>query len=66
MAELKKEVLSSTVNKVLDEYLSALHADEEIDDESANRLDELLRKGKAPKFEEIDSVLFPPSQGNKT
>ncbi|MBE0532029.1 MAG: hypothetical protein IH626_14455 [Rhodospirillales bacterium] len=63
MAEQQKEPLSATVNKVLDEYLAALHADEEINSEAADRLDALLRKGKVPKFEDIDAVLFPPPKG---
>ncbi len=65
MAERKEEPLSPTVNKVLDEYLAALHADEEIDSEAADRLDALLRKGKVPKFDDIDAALFPPPKGDK-
>lgn len=65
MAEQKNEPLSPTVNKVLDKYFAALQADEDINNEAANRLDALLRTGKVPKFEEIDAALFPPPKGDK-
>jgi hypothetical protein len=51
MAEHKNESISPTVENVLDEYLAVLHADEEIDNGAAGRLDALLRKGKVPKFD---------------
>ena len=65
MGEQKDESLSPTVKKVLDEYLTALHADEEIDNEAVDRLDTLLRKGKVPKLDDIDAALFPPPRGGK-
>lgn len=65
MAEYKTEPISPTVKKVLDEYVAVLHADEEILNEAADRLDALLRKGKVPKFEDIDAALFPPPKGDK-
>ena len=57
MAESKTESISPIVTKVLDEYIVALHADEEIDNEAADRLDVLLRKGKVPKYEDIKAAL---------
>jgi hypothetical protein len=65
MAEYENESISPTVKKVLDECIAALHADEEIDNEAAHRLDALLRKGKVPKFDDIDAALFPPPKGDK-
>lgn len=65
MAEQKDEPISPTVKKVLDEYLATLHADEEIDNEAADRLDALLRKGKVPKIDDIDGALFPPPKVSK-
>jgi hypothetical protein len=65
MAEQDDDPLSPTVTKVLDEYLAALHADNAIDNEAADRLDALLRKGKVPKSEEIDAALFPPAQSDE-
>ncbi len=65
MAEYKNESISPTVKRVLDEYIAVLHADEEIDNEAADRLDALLRKGKVPKFEDIDAALFLPPKGDK-
>lgn len=65
MAEHKDEPLSPTVSKVLDEYLAALHADEKISKEAADRLDTLLRKGKVPKFDDIDAALSPPPKWDK-
>lgn len=57
--------LSPTVGKVLDEYVAALKADEYLDDEMTERLEALLRKGKVPKAEDLDSALFPPGDGKK-
>lgn len=65
MAEYKNESISSTVKKVLDEYISVLHADKKIDNEAADRLDALLRKGEVPKFDDIDAALFPPPKVDK-
>jgi hypothetical protein len=65
MAESKTESISPTVTKVLDEYIAVLHADEDIDNEAADRLDALLRKGKIPKFDDINAALFPPPKGDK-
>jgi len=65
MAEHNTESISPTVTKVLDEYIAVLHAYDEIDNEAADRLDALLRKGKVPKFDEIDAALFPPPKGDK-
>lgn len=63
MAEYKSESISPTVKKVLDEYVTVLHADEKIDKDAVDRLDALLRTGKIPKFDEIDAALFPPPEG---
>ena len=65
MVENKNESISPTVKRVLDEYFAVLHADEEIDNEAVDQLDALLRKGKVPKFDEIDAALFPPPQQEK-
>jgi len=65
MSECKNEMISPTVKKVLDEYIAVLHADDKIDNEAAERLDALLRKGKVPKFDDIDATLFPPPNGGK-
>lgn len=66
MAEHNDELISPTVKKILDEYIAVLHTDEEIDNDTADRLDALLRKGKVPKFEDIDAALFPPPKGSKS
>lgn len=65
MAEQKGELLSPTVKKVFDEYHAVLHAEEKIDNEAADRLDALLRKGRVPKFDDIDAALYPPSKGDE-
>ena len=65
MADYNNESISPTVKKVLDEYIAVLHADAEIDNEDADRLDAVLRKGNVPKFDEIDAALFPPPKGDK-
>ena len=64
MAEYENEPISPTAYKVLDEYIAVLREDEEIDNEAADRLDALLRKGKVPKVEDIDAALFPPPKGD--
>ena len=64
MAEQDDELLSPTVAKVLDAYLAALHADDAIENDAADRLDALLRKGKVPKPDDIETALFPlPEEG---
>ena len=65
MAATEKEEgsLSPTVTKVLDEYLGALKSDPDIENEAADRLDALLRRGKPLKSEEIDAALFPTQNG---
>ena len=65
MADNKSESISPTVEKILDEYIAVLHEDENIDNEAADRLAALLRKGKVPKFDDIDAALFPPSKVDK-
>lgn len=65
MAEYNNESISPTVKKVLDEYIVVLHMDEDIDNDAADQLDALLRKGKVPKFEDIDVALFAPPKEDK-
>ena len=59
MVEQDNELLSPTVTKVLDEYLIALRADDDIDDEDADRLDTFLRTGKVPRPDDLEAALFP-------
>ena len=66
MSENNTESISPTVKRVIDEYIAALHADKEIDNEAVGRLDALLRKGKVPKSDDIDAALFPQPKGDKT
>ena len=65
MAQQNDEPISPTVKKVLDEYLAALHGDDDIENEAADRLDEILRNGKVPKSEDFDAALFPPAKVDK-
>jgi hypothetical protein len=65
MAEYEDESISPTVKKILDEFITNLRADDEIDNQAVNRLDELLRNGKLPKFDDIDEALFPPHKEDK-
>ncbi|WP_323760494.1 hypothetical protein [Maricaulis sp.] len=66
MAANTNEPLSPTVTKVLDRYLAALHADDDIDNELADRLDALLRKGKVPKLDDINAAFFTPAEGDNS
>ena len=65
MATKDGNTLSPTVIKVLDEYLAALIADEEIDHDAAKRLDALLRQGKVPKSEDMQVALDPSQKEEK-
>jgi hypothetical protein len=65
MATQNDSPLSPTVIKVLDEYLAALIADGDIDQDGAKRLDALLRQGKVPKSEDIQSALDSPQKEEK-
>lgn len=60
MAKQDEDALSPTVTKVLDGFVSAMREDKAIPAELIDRIDELLRKGRAPKAEEISSAVFPP------
>ncbi|MEO1922834.1 MAG: hypothetical protein ABGW84_13235 [Sphingomonadaceae bacterium] len=57
MSEEPDHPLSPTVAKILDQYLAVLEKDENLDAEAAKRLDNILRQGKIPKFEDIDKAL---------
>ncbi len=63
MAKQDDGPLSPTVTKVLDEYLTALQADDNLDNKMADRLNSLLRKGKVLKLDDIDAALFPSTEG---
>lgn len=65
MADQHEEQLSPTVTKVLDEFLTVLKADDDIDENTAERLDTLLRSGKAPKTDDLETALFPATKGNE-
>lgn len=64
MADQHEEQLSPTVTKVLDEFLTVLKADDDIDENTAERLDTLLRSGKAPKADDLEAALFPATKGD--
>ena len=66
MAEENNESISPTLTKVLEMYIDVLHADEVIDNEAADRLHALLRKGKVPKLDDIDVALFPRPKVGKS
>lgn len=63
MAENKqRSLLSPTVTKVLDDFISAMREDEAIPDEKISRLNEILRRGVTPKQDEIINAVFPPTE----
>ena len=66
MPKQNSRVLPPTVIKVLDEYLGALRADDSLDYEAVSRLYALLRGGQVPKPEDIDTVLFPPTDEGRS
>lgn len=65
MADQHEEQLSPTVTKVLDEFLAELKADDEIDEKTAERLDKLLRSGRAPKADDLEAALLPATKGDE-
>lgn len=60
----ENEPLSPTATKVLDAYRAALDSDDSVDNELAIRLDNLLRKGKVPKPDQIYAILFSSEEGD--
>lgn len=66
MSEEPEHPLSPTVAKILDQYLAVLEEDENIDAEAAKRLNNILRQGKIPKFEDIDNALSGKRSADKT
>jgi len=54
--------ISPTLAKVLKKFREVMKADEAIEDDAADRLDALLRSGKALKPDEINAALFPPPE----
>ena len=64
-AKKHSAALSPTVSQVIDKYIDALRADDDIGTAAAEALDLLLRKGTVPKPEDIDTALFtaPPEDG---
>ena len=56
--------LSPTVLDVIKQFTAAMRADDGIQGEAINRLEQLLRKGAVAKPDEINAALFdPPSDG---
>lgn len=64
MVDHYEEQLSPTVTKVLDEFVEALTADDLIGKDTAERLDTLLRSGRAPKSDDLEAALFPAKSGD--
>ena len=58
--------LSPTVSQVIDQFVTAMQGDEEINDDAINRLEQLLQKGVSPKPDEINTALFDPTSGDET
>lgn len=56
--------LSPTVLHVIEQFASAMRADDGIQDDAIDRLEKLLRKRAVAKPDEINAALFdPPSDG---
>lgn len=50
--------LSPTVLGVVEQFVAAMRADDEIDGNACDRLEELLRRGSVPKPDEIYAAFF--------
>ena len=55
--------LSPTVLKVINEFVTALRADDDVDKAAADRLERLLEQTSVPKPNDISAVLFDPPKG---
>ena len=55
--------LSPTVLKVINEFVAALRADDDVDEAAADRLERLLKQTSVPKPDDIRAVLFDPPKG---
>ena len=62
----KAVLLSPTVKKVLDEFVSAMKGDDAINRDAIDRLDQVLREGTVPKPDEIHRAMFQPAAGRDT
>ena len=54
--------LSPAVVQVVDQFVSALRADEQIPNHAIDRLDTILRQGTVPKPDQIPAILFAPPE----
>jgi len=64
-SEDEPEGLSPTVSQVIEQFVAAMCADDEIGDDAIDRLEKLLRQGTVPKPDEINAALFnPPPDGD--
>jgi hypothetical protein len=52
--------LISTVSRVIEEFTAAMRADDSIDNDVIDRLEQRLRQGSIPKVDDIKATLFPP------
>ena len=54
--------LSPTVVQVVDQFVTALRADEQVPDHAIDRLDATLRGGTVPKPDQLPEILFAPPE----
>lgn len=57
--------LSPTVLLVIEQFAARMRADDGIEGDAIDRLEELLRKPAVPKPDEINAALFGPSPGGE-
>ena len=55
--------LPPTVLKVINEFVAALRAADDVDEAAADRLERLLKQTSIPKPDDISAVLFDPPKG---
>jgi len=54
--------VSPTVSQVIDQFILAMREDDGIENQSIDRLEEILRKDSVPKANEVSAALFDPSK----
>lgn len=58
LSENNPVYLSSTVMRVIDEFLATLRTDNEIESEAVDRFEALLQNAAAPKADDIEKAIF--------
>ncbi len=59
-------ILPKTVLQVIEQFVAVMRSDPDIPADAINRLETILRKGAAPKPDEINAAMFEPPPDGET